>query len=169
MPNNQRHRILFWNIRHGGGSRAGKIVEQIALWNPDIVALAEFRGTSPSKSISRRLHDLGFLHQLTTVDIDNPSWNALLLASRYKLTSVNVIGAPDTDLYWLLCACTGADSISYRGSACAMERLSWSARILRRAAACREELAIRFRSNHWRYELRHKLPGRRNRKLIRLQ
>ena len=95
-------RILFWNIRHGGGERASKIVEQIGLWNPDIVALAEFRGTSPSTSIAKRLHDIGFLNQLTTVDTDNPSWNALLLASRYKLTSVNVKGAPEPDLYWLL-------------------------------------------------------------------
>lgn len=102
MPNSRRHRILFWNIRHGGGSRAGKISEQINLWNPDIVALAEFRGTSPSESIARRLFDSGYKHQFTTVDIDNPLWNALLLASRYELTGEELIGAPEPDLYWLL-------------------------------------------------------------------
>lgn len=102
MPNDQRHRILFWNIRHGGGSRAGKIVEQIALWNPDIVALAEFRGTAPSKCIAKRLSDSGYEHQLTTVSPDELTWNALFLASRYDLTQVAVEGAPEPDLYWLL-------------------------------------------------------------------
>ena len=49
---------------HGGGRRAGKIVEQIKAWNPDIVAFAEFRGTSPSKSIAKNLSDAGYKHQL---------------------------------------------------------------------------------------------------------
>ena len=102
MSNNHRLRILFWNIRHGGGQRASRIVDQILEWNPDIVALAEFRGTAPSTSIAKQLHHVGLLHQFTTVDTGNPTWNALLLASRYKLTSVKVKGAPEPDLYWLL-------------------------------------------------------------------
>ncbi|MCY4071354.1 MAG: hypothetical protein OXG60_08645 [Chloroflexi bacterium] len=87
---------------HGGGSRASKIEVQILQWQPDIVALAEFRGTAPSKSTAKRLLEAGYCHQLTTVDADHPSWNALLLASRYKLTSVKLKGAPEPDLYWLL-------------------------------------------------------------------
>ncbi len=95
-------RILFWNIKHGGGSRAGRIVEQILEWNPDIVALAEFRGTQPSRSIAKSLYDEGYIHQLSTVNPDEPTWNALCLASRYELTQVSVEGAPEPDLYWLL-------------------------------------------------------------------
>ena len=95
-------RIVFWNIQHGGGRRAGKIVEQILEWNPDIVALAEFRGTAPSRSIAAALREAGFEHQLTTVDSDNPTWNALFLASRVKLTQLQIKGAPEPDLYWLL-------------------------------------------------------------------
>ena len=53
----QAIRLVFWNIRHGGGRRAEKIVEQIKEWNPDIVALAEFRGTPPSASIAKCLSD----------------------------------------------------------------------------------------------------------------
>ncbi len=95
-------RILFWNIMHGGGSRAGRIVEQILEWNPDIVTLAEFRGTAPSKSIAKSLYDEGFEHQLTTVNPDEPTWNALFLASRYELAAICVSSAPEPDLYWLL-------------------------------------------------------------------
>lgn len=95
-------RILFWNIMHGGGRRAGQIVEQIQEWNPDIVALAEFRGTLPSQSIAKSLVEAGFEHQLTTVNSDEPAWNALCLASRFEVSRVRMADAPATDLYWLL-------------------------------------------------------------------
>ena len=90
----QHHcRIVFWNIMHGGGSRASGIVEQILDWNPDIVAFAEFRGTSPSRSIAERLFDAGYEDQLTTVNNDESAWNALLLASRLQLSRGCVEGA----------------------------------------------------------------------------
>ncbi|MCY4539625.1 MAG: endonuclease/exonuclease/phosphatase family protein [Chloroflexi bacterium] len=95
-------RILFWNIWHGGGNRAGRIVDQVLEWSPDIIALAEFRGTQPSKSIAKHLFDSGYEHQLSTVNPDEAVWNALFLASRYELSNVDVRGAPETDLYWLL-------------------------------------------------------------------
>ena len=102
MSDQHALRILFWNIMHGGGGRAGKIVEQINEWNPDIVALAEFRGTSPSKSISKSLLDAGYIHQLSTVNADQPTWNALFLASRFELTRMYIEGAPEPDYLWLL-------------------------------------------------------------------
>lgn len=95
-------RILFWNILHGGGSRAGSIFAQIQDWKPDIVALAEFRGTAPSRSIAQNLHDAGYEHQLTTTNAEEPAWNALLLASRFELTKEHIRDAPETDLYWLM-------------------------------------------------------------------
>jgi len=101
MTNSTTCRIVFWNIMHGGGSRAGKIAEQILEWNPDIVALAEFRGTAPSQSIARRLSNAGYVHQLTTINREEPAWNALFLASQYDLNNVRVQGEPETDLYWL--------------------------------------------------------------------
>jgi len=66
-------RIVFWNIMHGGGSRAGAIIEQILEWSPEIVALAEFRGTQPSGSIKESLHSAGLVHQLSTVNADEPT------------------------------------------------------------------------------------------------
>ena len=95
-------RILFWNIKHGGGSRAGKITEQILAWRPDIVALAEYRGTAPSRSIAQDLRAAGYVHQLTTVDAAEPAWNALFLASRVATSRVSVQDAPAPELYWLL-------------------------------------------------------------------
>ena len=86
----------------GGGRRAGKIIEQVIEWNPDIVALAEFRGTAPSRSIAKRLDDAGYIHQFLTVLDDEPKWNALFLASRNELTRVQIEGAPEPELYWLL-------------------------------------------------------------------
>ena len=78
MSNIRRFRIVFWNIKHGGGSRAGKITEQILAWRPDIVALAEFRGTAPSRSIAQDLRAAGYVHQLTTVDAAEPAMERAL-------------------------------------------------------------------------------------------
>ena len=41
-------RLVSWNIRAGGGRRVEGIAEQIARWQPDVVALSEFRATPPS-------------------------------------------------------------------------------------------------------------------------
>lgn len=94
-------RIVFWNIMHGGGYRATRIIEQILDWNPDIVALAEFRGTAPSRSIAKRLAEAGYVHQLSTVKAEEPTRNALLLASRFEIERVHINGAPEPDYLWL--------------------------------------------------------------------
>ena len=98
----QAIRLVFWNIRHGGGRRAEKIVEQIKEWNPDIVALAEFRGTPPSASIAKCLSDAGYEHQLTTAFAENPRWNALFIGARAEVAQVQVEDAPKPDYLWLL-------------------------------------------------------------------
>ncbi len=105
-------RIVFWNIMHGGGSRAGGIVEQIMDWKPDIVALAEFRGTKHSQSIANRLFEAGLAYQLTAVNADEPTWNAVFLASRFKLNHVaqQLPEVPYGDLYWLLAKVEAAPS-----------------------------------------------------------
>ena len=106
MPETSQHRIIFWNIDHGGGERAGEIIAQVKAWKPDSIAFAEFRGTNPSQSIAAALQEAGYSHQLTTVDADNPAWNAMCLASRYPLTRIRIVDAPLPeqywDLYWLL-------------------------------------------------------------------
>ena len=99
---NRSCRILFWNINRGGGYRAGKITEQIIAWQPDIVALAEFRGTPSSRSIAKRLFDAGYIYQLTTVPDEFPSRNALFLAARVQIAPVSLPQAPEPDHRWLL-------------------------------------------------------------------
>ena len=80
----------------------GKIVEQIKEWNPYMVAFSEFRGTSTSKSIAKNLFDAGYNHQLLTVNVGEPRWNALFLASRFEMTRIYIEGTPEPYLYWLL-------------------------------------------------------------------
>jgi hypothetical protein len=48
-------RIVFWNIRAGGGVRVGRIAAQLGRWAPDAVALCEFRATPPSLELARSL------------------------------------------------------------------------------------------------------------------
>lgn len=104
-------RIVFWNIMHGGGSRADGIAEQILDWKPDIVAFAEFRGTRPSRSIAKKLFDAGYVHQQSTVNSSEPAWNALCLASRFELSRVCLEGAPEPNLCWLLAKARGQQNL----------------------------------------------------------
>ena len=94
-------RVVSWNIRAGGGVRAKGIINQIRLWQPDIVALSEFRGTEASQSIAAGLYASGLSHQRTTTDPANPSVNSLLLASRWPLRTVTIQNAPDNPRRWL--------------------------------------------------------------------
>jgi len=94
-------KILSWNIRAGGGKRAEGIVSQLLQWQPDIIALSEFRGTDASLWIARELSTHGFAHQRTTTDPQNPAVNSLLLASRWPLRVVNLKNAPVNKRRWL--------------------------------------------------------------------
>jgi exodeoxyribonuclease III len=38
-------RLLTWNIQHGGGTRIPRIVEEISAYDPDVVAVTEYRAT----------------------------------------------------------------------------------------------------------------------------
>ena len=77
-------RVVFWNIRHGGGVRTAAIARQIRAWGADAVALCEFRGTPPSAELARGLAGLGLAYQCTTADATRPALNGLLLASRWS-------------------------------------------------------------------------------------
>ena len=94
-------RIISWNIRAGGGKRAEGIVSQLLQWQPDIIALSEFRGTDASRWIAGELGTHGYPHQRTTTDPHNPAVNSLLLASRWPLRLVNLKHAPENKRRWL--------------------------------------------------------------------
>jgi exonuclease III len=95
-------RLVFWNIRAGGGFRAAAIARQLGAWAADAVALCEFRATPPSRDLARALGALGLAYQCTTVDPARPSVNAILLASRWPLRRVRLAGAPAEPCRWLL-------------------------------------------------------------------
>jgi len=95
-------KIIFWNIRAGGGKRIHKIAAQLQQWQPDIIALAEFRGTPASTELAQLLADAGFCHQLSTIDTDKRATNSLLLASRFPLQQIDLPAAPAEPRRWLL-------------------------------------------------------------------
>ncbi len=95
-------RVIFWNIRAGGGKRVAGILEQLRKWQPDIIGLSEFRGTAASQWLADQMAADGFSFQLTSVNSDSLPKNALLLASRYPLQSLTVTGMPTNPERWLL-------------------------------------------------------------------
>jgi exodeoxyribonuclease-3 len=97
-------RVVFWNIRAGGGARADAIARQLARWTPDVVALSEFRCTPPSSRLGAALAAQGLAHQRRTTDPARPSANCLLLASRWPLRLVRGGVGPGEPGRWLLAA-----------------------------------------------------------------
>lgn len=87
---------------HGGGKRANAIVNQLLAWQPDVIALAEFRATPASLSISQQLVKYGFNHQITTASPDHRARNGLLLASQSQLAFIKSRSAPEPSHRWLL-------------------------------------------------------------------
>lgn len=83
-------RIVGWNIRAGGGRRAERIADQLDRWNPDIVALSEFRDTPASRWIADHLRERNLSFQLTTSSETLRARNGLLIASRWPLERVNI-------------------------------------------------------------------------------
>ena len=96
-------RIVSWNIRAGGGRRIQEIAAQIERWRADVVALQEFRATSPSRWLAEALRDdQGFACQRTTADARRPTSNRILVASRWPLRRSAHQRAPSEPGRWLL-------------------------------------------------------------------
>ena len=95
-------RIVSWNIRAGGGKRITGIFEQLCAWQPDVIALSEFRGTPASQTLAAQLAESGWLHQLQTIDVEKRAINSLLIASKYTLEPITLRHAPQQPRRWLL-------------------------------------------------------------------
>src|SRR5215831_10851612 len=54
-------KLLTWNIRHGGGTRLPCIVEELAAYDADVIALTEYRAR-PGKELRSALFERGWLH-----------------------------------------------------------------------------------------------------------
>lgn len=98
----QNLRIIYWNIRAGGGKRIDGIYEQLVDWQPDIIGLSEFRGTPASQQLAVQLADAGYVHRLESVRPESLATNALLLASRYPLARVKSKHMPTLAERWIL-------------------------------------------------------------------
>ncbi|HSF04944.1 MAG TPA: endonuclease/exonuclease/phosphatase family protein [Methylomirabilota bacterium] len=97
-------RIVAWNIRAGGGRRAGSLARQLTRWQADVVVLSEFRATAPSRALALALARAGLAHQLTTADRARPRTNALLVAARWPLRRIRLRAAPAEPRRWLAVA-----------------------------------------------------------------
>ena len=97
-------RIVFWNIRAGGGVRVGRIASQLERWAPDAVALCEFRATPPSLELARALAALGLDHQCTTAQPVKPTANRVFIAARWPLTRIRLRTRCDEAVRLLLLA-----------------------------------------------------------------
>ena len=105
-------RVVFWNIRAGGGVRAAAIARQIGAWEADAAALAEFRGTPPSGELARDLARLGLRYQWPIADPARPGVNGLLLASRWPLRRLRLPCTPAEPCRWLLARVLAPEPLS---------------------------------------------------------
>ena len=78
-------RILTWNIRHGGRSRAERLLKSLEAHNPDVVVLTEFRNNDCGLQIRQRLESFGLRQQSGSYAA--PSINAVLVAARERLAA----------------------------------------------------------------------------------
>jgi exonuclease III len=97
-------RIVSWNIRAGSGKRATGVLAQLLAWQPEIIGLCEFRGTSASQWLACELDAAGYCYQLSSINSKLPAKNALLLASRYPLRAIKTRGMPRVRERWLMAA-----------------------------------------------------------------
>ncbi len=102
LPQCPPMRIVYWNIRAGGGRRAEAIGDQLIAWQPDVIGLSEFRGTPASQSLALRLAEAGWPYQIQTTDPRAPARNALLMASRWSLRRRRIAGMPVLRDRWLM-------------------------------------------------------------------
>lgn len=91
-------RILSWNIQHGGGSRIPRIVEEISAYDPDVVALTEYRAV-PGLSLCTAMKDRG----LPCVETSNPtgSRNGIAIFSRSPIQLRPCPAPAESQFRWL--------------------------------------------------------------------
>ena len=95
-------RIVSWNIRAGGGKRIAGILAQLIAWQPDVIALSEFRGTPASQQLAADLAASGWPHQHQSTHQKKHALNALLTASRFPLDTLTIKYAPKAPQRWLV-------------------------------------------------------------------
>ncbi len=79
----QSVRILNWNIRHGGGSRRGRILGRVADFDADVIVLTEYRN---APEFLDRLRAIGYT-EIAEPSLQ-PRMNGVLVASRLAMQAV---------------------------------------------------------------------------------
>ncbi len=77
---NKPCKIVSWNIRQGGGTRAEAIANAVVREQADVVVLSEFRNNDAGALIRIKLLVSGFRHQF--VSGDSGTQNGVLIASK---------------------------------------------------------------------------------------
>jgi exonuclease III len=86
LEKSQDLRILYWNIRHGGGSRANQIGQAVAGYNPDLIIFGEYRNGPAFTKIRTELDHLGLSCWHATTP--TPGLNGLTVATRCFIDQV---------------------------------------------------------------------------------
>jgi len=82
-------RLLAWNIRQGGGTRLGAIVEALMRHDADILVLSEYRGGESGLRLVEALGGLGYRHVSLPVP---PAGNSgVLIAARTRFRAHGAI------------------------------------------------------------------------------
>jgi exodeoxyribonuclease-3 len=91
-------RLLSWNIQHGGGTRIPRIVEELSAYDPDVVAVTEYR-TVPGIALRAAMKDRGLPFCETT----NPpgSRNGIAVFSRTAISLKRCPAPPESQFRWL--------------------------------------------------------------------
>jgi exodeoxyribonuclease III len=91
-------RLLSWNIQHGGGNRIPRIVEEVAAYDPDVVAVTEYRA-APGTALCAAMKDRGLPFCETT----NPpgSRNGVAVFSRSPIHLKPSPAPEESQVRWL--------------------------------------------------------------------
>ena len=90
--------LLAWNIQHGGGTRIPRIVEEIAAYDPDVVAVTEYRAI-PGVAQCAAMKERG----LPYVETTNPPGdrNGIAVLSRAPMRLKPCQASPESQVRWL--------------------------------------------------------------------
>jgi exodeoxyribonuclease-3 len=84
-------RLLCWNILHGGGTRVDRIVEEISAYDPDVIAVTEYRA-GPGVGLLAAMKERGLVYAATTNPTGNT--NGIAVFSRTPLRCDRRCAAP---------------------------------------------------------------------------
>jgi exodeoxyribonuclease III len=90
--------LLTWNIRHGGGARLARMVEEIAAHDPDIIGLSAYRAAQ-GKELRAAFVERGWTYFEATAADDNEAGIAVF--ARTPLRALPCPAAPEHRGRWL--------------------------------------------------------------------